>query len=271
MAHAAKVYEAKTGVKVQLLGGGATLGIQAVGEGAADFGGTCRHCIATADDGELPLALTLVAWDALTVIVHPSNPVDELTVGQLRGVLEGKVTNWKELGGEDRPILVVARKGKTSGVGYMLRELILGEADFEFGPRTLRLESSGPVEKLVERSPGAIAISGVSSARLRALKLLRLGGVEPTQEQIAKGKYPYYRPLYIAHAPNLEGPAADFRMWLLGPRGQAAVAEMGTVTLEAGLGLVGSFKAFGDRSRITNLASLEARLADRRHAEESGQ
>ena len=271
MAHAAEVYEQRTGVRVELSGGGAALGIQAAGEGAADFGGTCRRCLTDGPEGELELVLTQVAWDALAVVVHPSNPVDGLTRDQLVRVLRGEVTNWSELGGEDRPLLVVARKGKSSGVGYMVRVQMLGDPDFDFGKRTLRLESSGPVEKLVEKSAGAIAITGVSSARLRELKLLELDGGAPTAEDIATGTYPYYRPLYLAHAPELDPEQARFRSWILGEEGQAAVAEEGTVTLAQGVALTGTFAHYGDTSLVTNHAELmEAWEAWRREHEAKG-
>lgn len=267
MAHAAEVYERETGVKLKLSSGGATLGIHAAGEGAADFGGTCRHCLVEGEEVEMPLVLTLVAWDALAVVTHPSNPVKDISVAQLRDVLAGKITNWSELGGKDLAILVVGREGKISGVGHMLRELILGDVDFEFGPRFVRFAGSSPVEQLVEKSPSAIAVSGVSSARLRKLQLLKLDGAEPSAEAIAKGIYPYYRPLYLAHAPKLSGAAQAFRDWLIAEGGQKAVAEMGTVTLEQGLELVGTFKAFGDKTRIANLPALQARLEAKRKRE----
>jgi phosphate transport system substrate-binding protein len=259
MSDAAQAYEAETGVEIRLTGGGATLGIQAAGEGGSDFGGTCRHCLPSMQEDALPLALTLVAWDALAVITHPSNPVDGITVEQLKGVLTQSIQNWSELGGPDLPIVVVARKGKTSGVGAMLRELVLGDPDFEFGPRVLRLQSSGPVDELVEGVEAAIAVTGISSGRKRAVKALKLDGVAPDAKDIASGKYPYYRPLYLAHAPVLGDRATHFRDWLLGPPGQAIVEKAGTVNLESGLGLMGSFKAFGDTQQITNYQDLQAR------------
>jgi len=259
MEHAAQVYQQETGVIVSLSGGGATLGIQAAAEGGADFGGTCRHCLEVEGECEMPLALTLVAWDALAVIAHPSNPVDGITVDQLKRVLTQQVTNWNELGGPDLPIVVVARKGKTSGVGAMLREQILNDSEFEFGPRVLRLQSSGPVEELVESVPGALAVTGISSARRRSVKALALDGAVPDAKQIASGRYPYYRPLYLAHAPELTGEQALFRNWLLGACGQAAVADAGTVNLAAGLRLMGSFRAFGAVEQITNHDALMKR------------
>lgn len=265
MAHCAEIYTESTGVEIRLTGGGATLGIQAAGEQAADFGGTCRHCLPS--EGELNLEMTLVAWDALAVIVHPSNSVRGITKEQLSAVLKQEITNWKELGGADLPIVVVARKGKTSGVGRMLRLLILADPEFEFGSRALRLESSGPVEKLVERCPGAIAVTGVSSSRLRSVQHLELDGHAPTAEQIATGRYPYFRPLYLAHQPNLSPAAQEFRNWLIGERGQQAVANQGTVNLEVGLLLMKRYAHFEAAERITNYEDLMRRAAMRSRAE----
>ena len=259
MRDAADVYQAQTGVVVTVSGGGATLGIESAGEGGSDIGGTCRHCLPIAPEKNLPIALTIVAWDAIAVVAHPSNPLAGLCTDDLRRVLLQEITNWSELGGADLPIVVVARKGKTSGVGAMLRELIFGDANFEFGPRVIRLQSSGPVEQLVEKVPGALALSGVSSSRRRAVKHLKLNGAAPTRENIASGEYPYYRPLYIAHAPDLEGEAALFRSWLLGSEGQQVIQAAGTVNLQAGLGLMGSFEAFGETEQISNYQELMER------------
>ena len=96
MAELAKAYQKKTGIKVVLNGGGATKGIRDATAGRIDIGGACRPIIEN-DPEERNAYQVPVAWDALAVIVHPSNPVKSITFKQLQDVYLGKITNWKEL------------------------------------------------------------------------------------------------------------------------------------------------------------------------------
>ncbi len=134
-------YEKQTGVKIRLSGGGAQLGIETAAAGGADLGGTCRACLKKLNEDQLDVKLAAVAWDALTVIVCPENPIDNITRDQLQAVLEQRMTNWNELGGPDEQIIVVVRRGKTSGVGYGVRALMLDDTEADFGPTALRLNS----------------------------------------------------------------------------------------------------------------------------------
>ncbi len=139
-----------------------------------------------------------VAWDALVVIVNPDNDVDNISVEQLKQIYEGRISKWSEVGGADRPIGVIARDGKNSGVGHMFRQLVFNDPGFTIKARALRVKSTGPLEKKVEKVKTAIAIDGISSAKKRKFKFLSLDGVAPTKENIASGKYPLFRPLYLA-------------------------------------------------------------------------
>ncbi len=255
----AKQYAKETGVEIHLSGGGATLGIEAAGTGGADLGGTCRAPQASLNEERPGLKLAVVAWDALVAAVHPSNEVENITTDQLKQVLQQKITNWKELGGPDARIFVVARRGKISGVGHSTRLLIMGNPDADYGETVVRLNSSGPVEKFVEKTPGAIAITGISSAKRRQLKLLKIDGHAPTVKGIASGAYPYYRPLYIAFKSGLNSRADDFVEWLLSDRGQGIIEEQGTVTLAQGALLTKRYEHFGDTSLIVNFGALQAR------------
>jgi phosphate transport system substrate-binding protein len=255
----AEQYAKETGVEIQLSGGGAALGIEAAGTGGADLGGTCRMPQASLNEDRPGLKLAVVAWDALAAVVHPSNEVENITTDHLKQVLQQKITNWKELGGPDARIFVVARRGKISGVGHSTRLLIMGDSDADYGETIVRLNSSGPVEKFVEKTPGAIAITGISSARRRELKLLKIDGHAPTVNEIASGAYPYYRPLYVAFKPGLKSRTDEFVEWLLGDRGQGIIEEQGTVNLAQGASLAKRYEHFGNTSLIVNFEALQAR------------
>ena len=249
-------YEKQTGVRIRLSGGGAQLGIETAATGGADLGGTCRACLKKLREDQLDVKLAAVAWDALTVIVCRQNPVDDISREQLQAVLEQKITNWKELGGIDEKIIVVVRRGKTSGVGYSVRALMLADTEADFGPTTLRLNSSGPIEKLVEGEPRAIAVTGIFSARKRNVKSLSIDGHSPTPEKIASGEYPYYRPLFIAYRPGENEQADAFVEWLLGEKGQAVIQAQSTVTLAQGARLTNGFDHFGETKQIINYPTL---------------
>jgi len=255
----AEQYAKETGVEIQLSGGGATLGIEAAGTGGAHLGGTCRAPQASLNEERPGMKLAVVAWDALVAVVHPSNEVENITTDQLKQVLQQKITNWKELGGSDARIFVVARRGKISGVGHSTRLLIMGNPDANYGEAVVRLNSSGPVEKFVEKTPGAIAITGISSAKRRELKLLKIDGHAPTVKEIASGAYPYYRPLYVAFKPGLDSRTDEFVEWLLSDRGQGIIEEQGTVTLAQGALLAKRYEYFGNTSLIVNFEALQAR------------
>lgn len=199
MAELSNAYQAKYGTEIVLEGGGATKGIRRVGDKSVNIGGSCRPKL-PGNSEELSTQLNPVAWDALVVIVHPDNPVNNITLDQVRRVYEGKVANWKELGGKDQPLELQIRKGKTSGVGRTLRELAFGDFDKDFVAKAVH-KSSGPLEQAVEANANAIGITGVSSARKRKVKILQLQGKEPNYDNIRSGEYLFYRPLYIAHNP----------------------------------------------------------------------
>jgi phosphate transport system substrate-binding protein len=255
----AEQYAKETGVEIQLSGGGATLGIEAAGPGGAHLGGTCRAPQASLNEERPGMKLAVVAWDALVAVVHPSNEVENITTDQLKQVLQQKITNWKELGGPDARIFVVARRGKISGVGHSTRLLIMGNPDADYGETVVRLNSSGPVEKFVEKTPGAIAITGISSAKRRELKLLKIDGHAPTVKGIASGAYPYYRPLYVAFKSGLDSRTDEFVEWLLSDRGQGIIEEQGTVTLAQGALLARRYEYFGNTSLIVNFEAIQAR------------
>ncbi len=200
MAEMAAAYQAKYGTEIILEGGGAAKGIRRVGDKSVNIGGSCRPKL-PGNQEELATQLNPVAWDALVVIVNPDNPVENVTINQIRDIYEGKITNWKQIGGPDRPLELQIRRGKQSGVGRTLRELAFGDFDKDFVSDHVH-KSSGPLEKAVEDNPNAVGVTGVSSARKRNVKVLKLEGKEPNYDNIRSGEYHFYRPLYIAHNPS---------------------------------------------------------------------
>ena len=237
MAELAKAYTLKTGIEVKLSGGGATKGIRSAAKGVIHIGGACRVSLdkhpEERDAFQIP-----VAWDALVPFVHTNNPVNNVTFKQLRDIYLGKITNWKQLGGNNAPIDLYVRRGKLSGVGRTLRELVFANYDQNF-KATFVVKSSGPVEKGVAKNINGFGVSGISSAKKRKLKLLKLDGTEPTYDNIKNGSFALYRPLYLVIK---RGDKSDFVRnfikFAVSKEGQNIIRKQGTVPYSEALHLV---------------------------------
>lgn len=225
MADLAAAYEEKTDVTITIEGGGATKGIRAIAAKEADIGGACRYNLKR-NIAETGIKMVPVAWDALVVVVHKDNPVDSITLKQVRDLYLGKITNWSELGGKEGPIELLVREGKISGVGYSLRKHLFEDHDVEFLSQHV-YKSSGPLEKAVEGNINAIAVTGVASAHKRDFKILQLEGKEASYENIRTGNYLLYRPLFLVqnvNAPNSHE-ADRFIQFALGTKGREIIRK----------------------------------------------
>ncbi|VAW96619.1 Phosphate ABC transporter, periplasmic phosphate-binding protein PstS (TC 3.A.1.7.1) [hydrothermal vent metagenome] len=228
MTELANAYQKKTGIKINLRGGGATRGIRDVVKKKAHIGGACRAQMEL-NSIERKAQQVPVAWDALVVIVHPSNPVKEISLLQLRDIYRGKITNWKQLGGRSAPIDLYARTGKISGVGFTLRELVFNNLNEAFKAKRF-FKSTGPLEKAIEENINAIGSTGISSAKRRDIKILNLEGKEPSYENIRQGKYLLYRPLYLVIRQfEKDKRITGFKRFALSKEGQAIIREAGSV------------------------------------------
>jgi len=237
----AKAYKQKTGVTIKITGSGATKGIRAVASGASDLGGTCRPWLLDSQGLKHPeekdAELVHVAWDALVVIVHPENPINNISQENLQKIFTGEITSWKSLGGPDMRIALIERESKDSGVGHMFRRLVFGDPEYEFKTEAIHVSSSSPLEKLIEQTVIAVGVDGVSSARKSGVKILAIDNIAPTKENIATGRYPLFRPLFITINKQGAPVARQVIDFMLSPAGQAIIAAQGTVNLEEGKAL----------------------------------
>jgi phosphate transport system substrate-binding protein len=233
-------FENKTGIKVILQGGGATRGIRDAAANKADIGGSCRFKLSN-HKVEKDAVFEPVAWDALAVITHPKNPVKNITLDQIRGVYLGKITNWKTLGGNNAPIRLMIRKGKTSGVGHTIRRLVFANFNQNFVAKSKNtMKSSGPVEKAVMSDINAIGITGISSAKKRDVNILTLEDLTPSYENIRKGTYLLYRPLYLVMSKESKETkeVRDFIKFAHSSAGRKIIKKAGTVPYLEALVLV---------------------------------
>jgi phosphate transport system substrate-binding protein len=252
----AKAYEEKTGVKINIAGGGATKGLRHVASGKINMGGSCRlPLVFKKEDGtsqvlgiEKNLNVIPVGWDALVVIVKKENKMlGSISTEQLRDIFTGKIKNWKELDGKtNKPINLYVRKGKISGVGLTLRQQLFNNTDQEFSKSATVLKSSGKIEKALEKDPYGIAVSGISSSRHRKLTMVKLDGVEPTMQNLKKSKYKLYRILFlVAPKDYLKNPDIKaFVDFALSIKGQKVIKKAGTLPYRQGFGLLRTAASF---------------------------
>lgn len=179
------------------------------------------------------------ATDAFVFVVNENNPVDSITVEQARKIYTGEITNWKELGGEDREIIPLQRNSDAGSQSIMEKLVMQGTPMME-APKGYVVNTMGGLMEAVkgyDGSPGAIGYSVYYYAEemkmAQGLKLLSLEGVEPTPETIRQERYPLLNPKYVvipAGAPE-NAPNRILYNWLLSDEGQRLVAHEGYVSV----------------------------------------
>ena len=182
---------------VLVSGMGTSAGIEAVGvSGTADVGTASREL--RGDEQALNLIEIPVAYDGIAVIVHPSNPINDLSVQQVRDIFAGNITNWSEVGGADLPIVIVNRD-EASGTRSAFATAVMGDERFEVN--SVVLPGTGQVREVVARTPEAIGYISVGFVEPRhvetIVKPLTLDGIKPTDENIISGVYPVSRILHF--------------------------------------------------------------------------
>jgi phosphate transport system substrate-binding protein len=226
----AREYERLTGVKVLVRGGSSVVGIKDLAAGRVDFAASCQKKMPSDPGG---IEFIQVAWDTLVFIAHKSNPVDNITINDIREIYEGKITNWKQLNGPNMPIrLFMARPGGgLGGIGSHLKEMVL-EGKTPTAHAKI-LASAAIVEQLVEEIPEGFATSGFSSSHKRDVKILEINGISPNKENIIRGRYPLKlkRPLFIVIPKNPKPEVQKFVEFILSKEGQQFISSQGVVPL----------------------------------------
>lgn len=226
----AREYERRTGVKIFVRGGGSVVGIEDLKSGKVDFAAACRSKDATDPEN---ITFVQVAWDALAFIVHKSNPVETISLDDVRSIYTGKIIDWKQLGGPPGPVKVFISRARTglSGVEASTRTMVLNGIDPVESPHTLFMASSGIVEQMVEETPEGFATSGISSARKRNVKILKVNGIVPTNKAIIGGLYPLKRPLYLLVPKSAKPEVKRFVTFTLSTEGQRFLRSLNVISL----------------------------------------
>ncbi len=224
--------KANPDVKISISGGGSGNGIKAIIDGTTDIGNSSRFI----KDKEVKLAIEnntypvpfAIAYDCIIPVVHPENSVENLTTEQLKGIYEGKIRNWKEVGGPDLEIAVISRD-TSSGTYEVWEEKVMSKA--RVYPGALLQASNGAVATGVAKNKNAIGYVGIGylSPEIKAVKV---DGIEGTRETTLNGKFPVSRALYMFTRGWPTGDTAKFMNYIMHPeKGQKLVEKSGFVPL----------------------------------------
>ncbi|OPL15575.1 MAG: phosphate ABC transporter substrate-binding protein [delta proteobacterium MLS_D] len=223
--------KANPGVHFSLSGTGSGDGIKALIDKTTDIANASRAMKAGEMEkarhaGIYPIEFT-VGIDAIVPIVHPSNPVSDLSIDQLSQIYQGRITNWKDVGGEDRPIVVVSRDS-SSGTYECWSDLVLKKQ--RVSPKAQLQASSGAVVETASTNRNALAYVGMGYLN-SSVKAVHVNGIAPSMETAKSGEYPISRPLFMYTDSVPTGETARYLRFVLSPEGQKIVEETGYVPL----------------------------------------
>ena len=209
--------------KIFVQGGGSSAGIQAVRTGSAEIGMSSRSLM----DSEKDLIAVPIIYDAIAVIVHRDNPLNDLTLDQIRRIFSAEITRWNELGGENHPITLVTRE-EGSGTREAFQKLIMGKKEISLS--ALVQDSNGAIRQVVADDRNAIGyISlGLVNDRVRALKI---DEIEASVENVQHHRYRIVRPFLFIFKSDPQGLAKDFLDYILSPAGQKLLIQEGLISM----------------------------------------
>lgn len=225
--------DANPGVDISVQGGGSGTGIAALLNGTVDFANASREMkdeeIADAKSKGITPVETKVAIDGIAVVVNPANGIENLTLEQLGKVFRGEITNWKDLGGADRPIVLLSRDS-SSGTYEYFKEAVVGK-DAEYAASAKLLPSNQAIADEVKANDAAIGYVGLGYVT-GDTKVVAVDGVKASVQTASDGTYPISRGLYMYSNGEPTGVMKAYLDWILGAEGQKLVEDEGFVTIK---------------------------------------
>jgi len=219
-------------VKISVSGGGSGNGIKAIIDGTTDIGDSSRfikdeEVKAAVEKGTYPVPFA-IAYDSIIPIVHPSNPVKNLTLDQLKAIYMGQVKNWKEIGGPAMQIVVISRD-TSSGTYEVWEEKVMRKE--RVAPAALLQASNGAIVQAVAKNKYAIGYIGLGYVN-KSVKPLTVNDIKGSEKTTLDGTYPISRALYMFTRGWPKGDALNFINYVLHPqKGQKYVKDAGFVPL----------------------------------------
>ena len=224
--------------RVTVTGGGTGVGISALMDNTTDIAMASRP-IKFSEKMKIKAAgeevnEVIVAYDALAVVVHPSNPVKQLTRQQLEDIFRGKITNWKQVGGDDRKIVVYSRE-TSSGTYEFFKESVLKNKNYMAS--SLSMPATGAIIQSVSQTKGAIGYVGLAyiNKEVKPIHVSYDAGktfTEPSFENAKNKAYPIVRPLFYYYDVKNEGKVKPFIDYILSAEGQATVKQVGYIPVK---------------------------------------
>lgn len=217
--------EKNKGVTVNLNLTGSGTGIQEASEGKCDIGNSSRKL---KDEEAEKLDVTVVGLDGIALVVNPANKLEDITLQDLAKVYSGEITNWKELGGDDKAIVVIGREDG-SGTRDGFESIVMGDKEPKYAQE---LESTGSVINAVATTDGAIGYASLANVD-ETVKALKVGGIEATEENVKSGAYEVQRPFICATLKGSDNKLVKAYLdFILSEEGQALVLAQGAVPVK---------------------------------------
>jgi phosphate transport system substrate-binding protein len=230
-------------VSISVTGGGTGTGIAALINKTTDIANASRaikpeEIQAAKENGVDPVEF-VISKDAIAIVVNPENPVDQLSLQQISDIYSGKINNWSEVGGEDRPIVRLSRETNSGTHVYFLENVLrLGEKDNKtlFSTDTLLLPSSQGITTETSQNPNVIGYDGLGyvtpELKVIAVAVDPAGPyVIPSAETVNQGSYPIARDLYMYTSGQPTGAIKIYIDWIRSAEGQAIVNDLGFVPI----------------------------------------
>jgi phosphate transport system substrate-binding protein len=231
-------------VRISVTGGGSGTGLAALINGTVDLANASRKIkkeeIAEAQSKGIEPVEHIIARDAIAVIVHPENPVSQLTLQQISDIYSGKINNWSEVGGEDRPIVRLSRETNSGTHVYFLETVLrLGSKENKtlFATNTLLLPSSEGIINEVRQNPNAIGYDGLGYVPkdLKMIAIAKKAGeayILPSAATVNDKTYAIARDLYMYTAGDPTGAIQDYLAWIISAEAQQIVTDLGFVPIK---------------------------------------
>jgi phosphate transport system substrate-binding protein len=218
---------------IQVTGGGSGVGIAALINGTTDIANSSRP-IKSSEVEKLKARYNTLgieipcAKDGITIFLHESNKVQELSLKQLSDIYQARITNWKQLGGVDAPIKLYGRENSSGTYVYFQEEVVKGD----YAATCQTLPGTAAVVNAVKKDKNGIGYGGAAYAagvkHCKVKKDEKSAGLLPTPENIASNKYPISRNLYMYLKSRPTGDLKKYVDWILSPAGQKVVVEVGS-------------------------------------------
>jgi phosphate transport system substrate-binding protein len=224
---AAQIMKYNSKIRITVAGGGSGVGVQKVGEGLVDIGDTGR-ALTPEEVKKYGLKTFPFAIDGVAVAVNPQNPVSNLSPQQIQEIFAGKITNWKDVGGKDAAINLFSRD-EASGTREVFWKKLLKK-----GPimeKANIVPSNGAMKVAISQDPNAIGYLSIGHVD-KTVKVVKLDGVEPTQQNAKDGKYPVVRKLYMNTKGEPKPLVKAFIEYILSPAGSQIIERHGYIPLK---------------------------------------